>query len=111
MPLRSLLSCTVLVVATLAPACVRAGDAPAETDAAAIALFESEIRPLLIEHCYQCHSAEAGKSEGGLRLDSKVGIRAGGDRGPAVVPGDPEASQLLIAVSHTDPDFKMPPRG
>src|SRR5262249_23084948 len=37
-------------------------------------------------------------------------IRAGGDRGPAVVPGDPKASLLLTAVSHTDPDLKMPPK-
>ncbi|TXT38356.1 MAG: hypothetical protein FD138_412 [Planctomycetota bacterium] len=72
--------------------------------------FESKIRPVLVQHCYQCHSAKAGKSEGGLRLDSRKGVRAGGDRGPAIVPGDLKKSVLLTAISHTDPDLKMPPK-
>ena len=76
----------------------------------AAAFFESKIRPVLVQHCYQCHSAKAGKSEGGLRLDSRHGIRAGGDRGAAVVPGDSKKSVLLTAISHTDPDLKMPPK-
>jgi mono/diheme cytochrome c family protein len=74
-------------------------------------LFESKIRPLLVQRCYKCHSASAGKSEGGLFLDSRQGIRKGGDRGPAVVPGKPDESLLLTAISHTDPDFRMPPKG
>jgi mono/diheme cytochrome c family protein len=76
----------------------------------ATAFFESKIRPVLVQHCYQCHSAKTGKSEGGLRLDSRDGIRAGGDRGAAVVPGDAKKSVLLSAISHTDPDLKMPPK-
>ena len=76
----------------------------------AAAFFESKIRPVLVQHCYQCHSAKAGKSEGGLRLDSRAAIRAGGDRGPAVVPGDSMTSVLLTAISHTDPDLRMPPK-
>ncbi len=76
----------------------------------AAAFFESKIRPVLVQHCYQCHSAKAAKSEGGLRLDSRRGIRAGGDRGAAVVPGDAKKSVLLTAISHTDPDLKMPPK-
>ncbi len=76
----------------------------------AAAFFESKIRPVLMQHCYQCHSAKAGKSEGGLRLDSRRGIRAGGDRGPAIVPEDLKKSVLLTAISHTDPDLKMPPK-
>ena len=76
----------------------------------ASAFFESKIRPVLVQHCYPCHSAKAGKSEGGLRLDSRRGIRAGGDRGPAIVPGDLKKSVLLTAISHTDPDLKMPPK-
>ena len=89
---------------------VLAADPPAADDPKALAFFESKIRPVLVEHCYQCHSAEAGKSAGGLQLDSRKAIRAGGDRGPAVVPGDPKASLLLTAVSHADPDLKMPPK-
>ncbi|MDF1824812.1 MAG: PSD1 and planctomycete cytochrome C domain-containing protein [Verrucomicrobiales bacterium] len=72
--------------------------------------FESRIRPVLVEHCYECHSVEAGKSKGGLLLDTKNGSREGGDTGPAVVPGDPEASLLFVAMSHIDPDLEMPPR-
>ncbi|HMC11635.1 MAG TPA: DUF1549 domain-containing protein, partial [Pirellulaceae bacterium] len=81
----------------------------AET-AKGIDFFESKVRPVLALHCYKCHSTSAGKSESGLMLDSREKIRAGGDRGPAVVPDDPKASILLTAISHTDPDLKMPPK-
>ena len=85
--------------------------ASTKTDTAGIRLFESKIRPLLVQRCYPCHSHSAGKSEGGLFLDSRQGIREGGDRGPAVVPGKPDESLLLTAISQTDPDFRMPPKG
>ena len=83
---------------------------PPKDDTQAVAFFEARIRPVLVEHCYRCHSAKAGKSEGGLVLDSRAGVRAGGDSGPAVVPGDPAKSLLLTAISHTDADLKMPPK-
>ncbi len=70
--------------------------------------FESKIRPVLAEKCYECHSAEAGKSKGGLLLDTREGIRQGGDTGPAVVPGDPEKSLLIHAIRWHDPDTAMP---
>jgi hypothetical protein len=79
-------------------------------DAASVAFFESKIRPVLVEHCYECHSTEAGKSKGGLLLDTKHGIRSGGEAGAAVVPGDPAKSLLLTAVKHADPDLEMPPK-
>jgi hypothetical protein len=82
----------------------------APDDPKAVEFFEAKIRPVLVAHCYQCHSDKEGKQEGGLSLDSRRAIREGGDRGAAVVPGDPEASLLLTAISHTDPDLKMPPR-
>ena len=65
--------------------------------AAGIAFFESKIRPLLVKHRYDCHSAEAGTLEGDLRLDDRRAIRAGGGRGAAVVPGPGNQilSQLL----------------
>ncbi len=72
--------------------------------------FESKIRPVLVKHCYECHSAEAGKSKGGLMLDTKHGIREGGETGPAVVPGDVAKSLLLTAIKHSDPDLEMPPK-
>lgn len=80
------------------------------SDADGMRFFESNIRSVLVKHCYECHSSQSGAAEGGLRLDSRDAIRTGGDRGPAVVPGMPEKSLLLIAVSHSDPDLRMPPQ-
>ncbi len=79
-------------------------------DSAAREFFESKIRPVLVKHCYRCHSAAMGKAEGGLQLDSRPLMRKGGDRGPAVVPGNPDASLLLTAIAHGDSDLKMPPK-
>ncbi|MFN0077945.1 MAG: PSD1 and planctomycete cytochrome C domain-containing protein, partial [Prosthecobacter sp.] len=75
-----------------------------------IAFFEAKIRPVLVKHCYECHSAESGKSKGDLMLDTKQSIRAGGETGPAVVPGDAARSLLLSAIKHSDPDLEMPPK-
>lgn len=72
-----------------------------------LAFFESRIRPVLIEHCYECHSADAKILRGGLQLDSREGMRKGGESGPAVVPGKPEDSLLLQALRHET--FAMPP--
>ena len=79
--------------------------------AASVEYFEKHIRPLLAERCYACHSARAEKPKGGLLLDSRSGWARGGDRGPAVVPGDIEASLLIRAVRYNDPDVRMPPDG
>ncbi len=93
------------------PAGVTNGVSASEKDGpAGIAFFESKIRPVLVEQCYECHSAEAGKSKGNLLLDSRHNIRLGGDTGPAIVPEDPEGSLLLAAIAHTDPDLEMPPK-
>jgi hypothetical protein len=73
------------------------------------ALFESKIRPLLVEHCYECHSAEK-KQKGNLLLDTQEATLKGGDTGPALVPGDPANSLLLRAVKWTDKDLQMPPK-
>lgn len=71
--------------------------------------FEKAVRPLLVDHCYECHSA-AQKVKGGLRLDIREGWQAGGDSGPAIAPGKPDDSLLLKAVSYHDRDLKMPPK-
>jgi len=76
---------------------------------AALAHFENKIRPVLVAKCYECHSAEAKKTKGGLALDTRAGIRRGGDSGPAVVPGDAKASLLLAAIRH-EQDLEMPPK-
>lgn len=73
--------------------------------------FEKKIRPVLIEHCYKCHSAEAKDVEGGLLLDSRAGVIRGGDSGPAVVPGDANASLLIQAVRYGEDSSQMPPAG
>jgi hypothetical protein len=74
-------------------------------------VFEKKIRPLLVERCYSCHSVSSGKKKGGLLLDSKDAILKGGDSGPAAVPGDPDRSLLLRAVSYAAEELKMPPKG
>ena len=66
--------------------------------------FESRIRPLLAQQCFACHT---NTKAGGLRLDSREGLLAGGNSGPAVVPGDPEKSILIAAIRHVGP-LKMP---
>ena len=71
--------------------------------------FEKNVRPLLIEKCIECHSAESGKTNGGLALDSKQGWVNGGDSGPAIVPGDPEKSLLIQAVRYEHAELRMPP--
>lgn len=72
--------------------------------------FEKRIRPLLVNHCCECHGAESKKSKGGLRLDTREGLLKGGDSGPALVPGDPEKSLLIRAVRQIDKDLRMPPK-
>lgn len=72
--------------------------------------FENEIRPILAEHCYACHSGSA-QPMGGLRLDSEEGFRKGGSRGQPVSPGEPENSLLITAVRHRDEVLRMPPAG
>jgi hypothetical protein len=71
--------------------------------------FEKKVRPILSEKCYKCHSVEAGKSKGGLTLDTQAATLKGGEGGPAVVPGDVSNSLLITAVSYKDKDLKMPP--
>jgi hypothetical protein len=74
------------------------------------AFFESKIRPLLIEHCYDCHASDAERIRGGLVLDTREGWQVGGISGPAIVPGDPDASLLIESIRWEDEDFQMPPR-
>jgi hypothetical protein len=76
-----------------------------------MAFFESKIRPLLAEHCYECHSVRAKKLKGGLLLDSRAGVMKGGDSGAILVPGKPEESRMIKALSYRDADLQMPPKG
>jgi mono/diheme cytochrome c family protein len=72
-----------------------------------IRFFETKIRPLLADNCIKCHGPD--KQEENLRLDSRAAALAGGDRGPAIVPGKPDESLLITAVKHLD-DLEMPPK-
>ncbi|MBA4016492.1 MAG: hypothetical protein C0483_04835 [Pirellula sp.] len=71
--------------------------------------FEKHIRPVLVKHCYACHSEKSEKVKGGLLLDTRAGMLRGGDSGPAVVPGKPQESLLLEALRYEG--FEMPPQG
>ncbi len=104
------LTTCLAVIAVFVPTVSRAAETSA--DAANIAFFEQHVRPLLVTHCYQCHSAESDIVQGSLLLDSKPGWEKGGDSGPAIVPGEPEKSLLLRAVQYSDDeDVQMPPKG
>lgn len=87
----------VLLLAGLALTGRLAGADSAPT-AAQLEFFEKEVRPVLIENCYECHGPKKQKS--GLRLDSKAFILKGGEIGPVVVPGQPERSRLILAINH-----------
>lgn len=70
--------------------------------------FESKVRPLLIDKCYDCHGPDSKPIEGGLRLTSRQSIVAGGDTGPAIVPGHPKKSLLVDAINYGEV-YEMPP--
>jgi hypothetical protein len=78
-------------------------------DVAGIDLFETKIRPVLVQHCYECHSHESKNVKGGLRLDSMEGLLRGGDSGPAISPDSPSKSRLISALNQIQ--FEMPPSG
>ena len=71
--------------------------------------FEKEVRPLLVEHCYECHSGKSKKLQAGLRVDSRNAMLKGGDSGPALIASKPEESSLIQAVRYDG--FEMPPKG
>ena len=76
-------------------------------ETARLEFFEKQVRPLLVNHCYNCHSADT-KPSGGLRVDDLNGLLTGGDEGPAMVAGDPEKSLLLKRLKHADVKKRMP---
>ena len=72
-----------------------------------IAYFERRIRPMLVEHCYECHSAASVEVKGELRLDSRPAMLSGGESGPTMIPGKPKQSLLILALKHES--LEMPP--
>ncbi len=77
-----------------------------------VAFFQTRIQPVLVRHCYECHSGLADPPKGGLRLDSRSAVQAGGESGPAIVPGNAAESLLVEAIQHEalemPPDARLP---
>lgn len=94
------MSATILLLCLLGPG--------SEASTEGLDLFERKIRPVLVEHCQGCHSADASNLKAGLRLDHRQGLLDGGDSGPALVPGHPEKSRIIAALRYRGPE--MPPR-
>ncbi len=90
-----------LAAAAASPLAARAADG--------LDFFETKIRPVLAEHCYECHGQESKKAKGNLFLDSREGILRGGESGAAITPGNPGKSLLLTAVGYLEKDLQMPP--
>ena len=93
---------------------VLAQDASPKSETASAAdldFFEKRVRPLLVQRCFECHSAKAEKLKGGLLLDSREAILAGGDSGPAAVVGDVEKSLIVQAIRFDNENVQMPPAG
>jgi mono/diheme cytochrome c family protein len=86
---------------------LRAADADKPPSPEAVAFFETKVRPVLADHCFKCHGE--AKQRGGLRLDSRADLLAGGDKGKVVIPGNVEESRLLQAVNRDDDIKPMPP--
>jgi hypothetical protein len=76
---------------------------------AQLEFFESKIRPILIEHCYECHAADAKIMQGGLRVDHRAGLLNGGDSGPSIDLKDPKQSLLIKVLRYEE--LEMPPKG
>jgi len=97
-----------LVVASMAfaPVAARTAEPPSDAD---LQFFESKVRPLLIEHCVDCHGPDDSQSD--LRLDSLSGMLNGGVSGPAVVAGKLDESLIVAAIDYRDEALRMPPDG
>ncbi|MBV8878377.1 MAG: PSD1 domain-containing protein [Planctomycetaceae bacterium] len=101
---------SIAILALLAMGAEAAQEPAAPADAAGLEFFEQNVRPILVERCYSCHSAAANKVKGNLLLDTRQGTLRGGDLGPSVVPGDPDRSLLVKAVRYADENLQMPPK-
>ena len=101
----SIVTLAAFLAFTPARACLALDDPPVSPEQ--VQFFESQIRPILVEHCQGCHGEK--KVKAGLRLDSRASALAGGDSGASIVPGKPEESPLLAAIRYEGPE--MPPKG
>ena len=104
------MKCFVACLAALTvPLSSMAADGKSEFSADDLEFFEKNVRPVLVQHCYECHSAKSDEVEADLRVDFREGLLKGGETGPAIVPGKPAQSRVVKAVSYEDVDLQMPP--
>ena len=106
---RPVLSCRAAWTIALVSAFFAGQRAARADDSEGLRTFREAIEPVLVKECYRCHSAQAEKLKGGLRLDSREAMLRGGDTGPAVVPGKSGESLLVQALRHED-GLEMPPK-
>jgi len=102
-----ILICILLAMVASIPR-TASGQTVKATEEALVDFFERKVRPVLANNCNNCHSAN-NKAIANLRVDDRNGLVKGGNRGPAVIPGNPEKSLLIQAVRKTHPKVKMPP--
>ena len=100
--------CCAIILGCLTGAMLSQDQLRAQDD---VLFFESKIRPVLVKHCYECHSTESGKTRGGLKVDSWEALERGGDSGPAVVAKSLNESELYQALLYHDDGVQMPPKG
>lgn len=86
-----------------------ASDQPTVPTPEAAEFFEKQVRPILANRCYKCHSGKLDEPKGSLRVDSRAALLAGGDTGAAIVPGKPDESMLVDAINYRG-DYEMPPK-
>ncbi len=103
------LACVVLMACSAAPfgePTFAADPTPQQVE-----FFEKNVRPVLAEHCYKCHSHESKKVRAKLLLDSRADMIKGGESGTSIVPGKPKQSRLIEAIEYNNIDLEMPPKG
>jgi mono/diheme cytochrome c family protein len=88
-----------------------AADAKPTFTADQVKFYTEQVAPVLKAHCLKCHGENPKKLKGGLDLRTRGAVLAGGDTGPAAVPGKPKESLLVEAINHTKKGYAMPPEG
>ena len=108
-PSRFFITFVALAVALVPAAAMAQQSASPNPNAQQLDFFEKKIRPVLVEHCYECHATDAKSIQGGLSLDTAQGLLRGGDSGPALVPHQGDSSLIIQAIRYES--NQMPPRG
>ncbi|MSU62818.1 MAG: DUF1553 domain-containing protein [Pedosphaera sp.] len=111
MSYRQIIQISVVVAIVLTVHGLAGRAAGEEFSAEGIEFFEKRVRPVFVERCHKCHSAEAEKLKGEFRVDSREALLKGGESGqPAILPGDADKSRLIEAVRYLNVDLQMPPK-